>query len=312
VRAVRIATFGGPEVLHVDEVPDPGPPVRDELLVRVEASSINGTDLGFRRGAVRIATVGRMPFVPGFDLAGEVLACGPAVTAFAPGDRVVALVGHGGGGQAERIRIRQHRAALAPASVTATTAATLPLAGLTALQALGLGGLAARRGPRVLVHGATGGIGTFGVQLAVLAGAHVTAVAGAARLDVATELGAQSVLDRHTVDVTALDERFDIVLDAAGTLAFTPRLLEPGGVQVSVRPLSADALRSLLPGRSGPRFAAVRTSPRHGDLARLVRLVERGGLRPVVDAVYPMGEAAAAHRHAEDGVRGKVVLDLTR
>jgi len=295
VRAVRIATFGGPEVLHVDEVPDPGPPVRDELLVRVEASSINGTDLGFRRGAVRIATVGRMPFVPGFDLAGEVLACGPAVTAFAPGDRVVALVGHGGGGQAERIRIRQHRAALAPASVTATTAATLPLAGLTALQALGLGGL-----------------GTFGVQLAVLAGAHVTAVAGAARLDVATELGAQSVLDRHTVDVTALDERFDIVLDAAGTLAFTPRLLEPGGVQVSVRPLSADALRSLLPGRSGPRFAAVRTSPRHGDLARLVRLVERGGLRPVVDAVYPMGEAAAAHRHAEDGVRGKVVLDLTR
>ncbi len=313
MRAVRIATFGGPEVLHVDEVPEPGPPERDELLVRVEASSINGTDLGFRRGALKIATVGRMPFVPGFDLAGEVLACGPAVTAFAPGDRVVALVGHGGGGQAERIRIRQHRAALAPASVPATTAAALPLAGLTALQALGLGGLAARRSPRVLVHGATGGIGTFGVQLAVLAGAHVTAVAGAARLDLATELGAQAVLDRHTVDVTALDERFDIVLDAAGTLPFTPRLLHPHGVQVSVRPLSADALRSvLLPRRSGPRFAAVRTAPRPGDLARLVRLVESGELRPVVDAVHPMVEAAAAHRHAEGGVRGKVVLDLTR
>jgi NADPH:quinone reductase-like Zn-dependent oxidoreductase len=312
VRAVRIATFGGPDVLRVDDVPEPGPPVRDELLVRVEASSINGTDLGLRRGALKIATVGRMPFVPGFDLAGEVLACGPAVTAFAPGDRVVALVGHGGGGQAERIRIRQHRAALAPAGVEATTAAALPLAGLTALQALGLGGLAARREPRVLVHGATGGIGTFGIQLALLAGAHVTAVAGAARLDVATELGAQVALDRHSVDVTALDERFDVVLDAAGTLPFTPRLLHPDGVQVSVLPLSLDALRSLLPGRSGPRYAAVRTAPRPGDLARLVRLVERRELRPVLDAVYPVGEVAKAHRHAESGVRGKVVLDLTQ
>lgn len=312
MRAVRIATFGGPDVLRVDDVPEPGPPVRDELLVRVEASSVNGTDLGLRRGDLKIATVGRMPFVPGFDLVGEVLACGPAVTAFAPGDRVVALVGHGGGGQAERIRIRQHRAALAPAGVEATTAAALPLAGLTALQALGLGGLAARREPRVLVHGATGGIGTFGIQLALLAGAHVTAVAGAARLDVATELGAQVALDRHSVDVTALDERFDIVLDAAGTLPFTPRLLHPDGTQVSVLPISLDALRSLLPGRSGPRFAAVRTAPRPGDLARLVRLVERGELRPVLDAVYPVGEVAKAHRHAESGVRGKVVLDLTQ
>ncbi|MBC8091878.1 MAG: alcohol dehydrogenase catalytic domain-containing protein, partial [Pseudonocardia sp.] len=91
MRAVRFAAFGGPEVLHVDVVAEPGPPERDEILVRVEASSINGTDLGLRRGGpARVATLGRMPFVPGFDVAGEVLACGPAVTAFVPGDRIIA------------------------------------------------------------------------------------------------------------------------------------------------------------------------------------------------------------------------------
>lgn len=311
MRAVRFHRVGGPEVLRVDDVPDPGAPTGDEVLVGVEASSVNGTDLGLRRGGLRVATLGRLPFTPGFDVAGEVLACGPGVTAFAPGDRVVALIGHGGGGQAERIRIRQGRAALAPRSAPATDAAALPLAGLTALQGLGLAGLAGRPRARVLVHGATGGIGTFAVQLAVLAGAHVTAVASAARLDLATELGAHEVLDRRRHDVTALGARFDVVLDAAGTLPFVPALLTGDGVQVSVRPLSPDVLRAALRvRRRGPRFTAVRTAPRSQDLARLAALVDAGRLRAVVDAVHPMADAAGAHRRAESGVRGKVVLDL--
>jgi NADPH:quinone reductase-like Zn-dependent oxidoreductase len=310
VRAVRFPAVGGPEVLRVDDVPDPGAPTGDEVLVRVEASSVNGTDLGLRRGDLRVATLGRLPFTPGFDVAGEVLACGPGVTAFAPGDRVVALIGHGGGGQAERIRIRQGRAALAPATVSAVEAAALPLAGLTALQGLGRGGLAARRDARVLVNGATGGIGTFAVQLAALAGARVTAVASAARLDLAAELGAHEVLDRRAVDLAALRERFDVVLDAAGVLPFLPALLGADGVQVSVRPLSPDVLRAALRPRRGPRFTAVRTAPRSQDLARLAALVDAGRLRAVVDRAYPMADAAAAHRHAEGGVRGKVVVTL--
>ncbi len=253
MRAVRFHTVGAPQVLRVEQVPDPGAPTGDELLVRVEASSVNGTDLGLRRGDLRIATLGRLPFTPGFDVAGEVLACGPAVTAFAPGDRV-------------------------------------------------------------LVHGATGGIGTFAVQLAVLAGAHVTAVAGAARLDLAAELGAYEVVDRHSRDVTTLGERFDVVLDAAGTLPFVPGLLTGDGVQVSVRPLSPDVLRAALrraaPGRRGPRFTAVRTAARSQDLARLAALVDAGRLRAVLDHVHPLADAAGAHRRAEAGVRGKVVLDL--
>lgn len=310
MRAVRFRSFGPPDVLRVDDVPEPGAPTGDEILVAVQASSINGTDLGLRRGDLRIATIGRMPFVPGFDIAGEVLACGPAVTAFAPGDTVIALLAHGGGGQAQRVRIRQGRAARAPRSGPVAAAAALPLAGLTALQGLGRAGLAGRRGPRVLVHGATGGIGTFAVQLAKLAGAHVTAVASGARLALATELGADAVLDRHRHDVTALDERFDVVLDAAGTLPFTPHLLTGDGVQVSVRPLSPDALRAPFRRRGGPRFVAVRTAPRSQDLARLAALVDDGRLRAVVDRVLPMAEAAAAHRHAEAGVSGKVVLTI--
>jgi NADPH:quinone reductase-like Zn-dependent oxidoreductase len=266
--------------------------------------------VGLRRGGLRVATLGRMPFTLGFDLVGEVLACGPAVTAFAPGDRVIALIGHGGGGQAERVRIRQGRAALAPASASEAEAAALPLAGLTALQGLGKGGLAARRGARVLVHGATGGIGTFGVQLALLAGAHVTAVASASRLDLATELGAHETVDRRARDVATLGERFDVVLDAAGTLPFLPDLLTGDGVQVSVRPLSPDALRAALRPRRGPRFTAVRTAARSQDLARLAALVDAGRLRAVVDRSYPMASAADAHRHVESGVRGKVVLEL--
>jgi NADPH:quinone reductase-like Zn-dependent oxidoreductase len=314
VRAVRFHTCGAPDVLRIDRVPDPGDPTGDELLVRVEASSVNGTDLGLRRGDLRIATLGRLPFTPGFDVAGQVLACGPAVTAFAPGDRMIALLGHGGGGQAELVRLRQGRAALAPRTVPAVDAAALPLAGLTALQGLARAGLAARPGARVLVHGASGGIGTFAVQLAVLAGAHVTAVAGAARLDLATELGAHEVVDRHSRDVTTLGERFDVVLDAAGTLPFVPGLLTGDGVQVSVRPLSPDVLRAALrragPGRRGPRFTAVRTAARSQDLARLAALVDAGRLRAVLDHVHPMTDAAGAHRRAEAGVRGKVVLDL--
>lgn len=318
MRAVRFATFGDPGVLRVDEVAEPGPPRGTQLLVRVAASSVNGTDLGLRRGDLKIATVGRMPFVPGFDVAGEVVRCGPAVTAFVPGDQVVALIGHGGGGQAEQILVEQRRTALAPRSVLAVTAAALPLAGLTALQALyGKAGLAARPRARVLVNGAAGGIGAFGVQLAALAGAHVTATASASRLEFVSGLGAHVVLDRHTTDLASSGERWDVILDAPGRMSFAVAqpLLTPPGVMVSTRPLGPDMVRAMLPRRlrHGPgRFAAVMTAARSQDLAHLAALVDAGRLRIPIDQVFPMDEAAAAHRHAERAVAGKVVIDLLR
>lgn len=317
MRAVRFHTFGDPSVLRVDDVAEPGEPSGDQILVRVDASSVNGTDLGLRRGDLRIATVGRMPFVPGFDVAGEVLRCGPAVTAFAPGDRVLALLGHGGGGQAQRLLLEQGRAARAPSTVSSAHAAALPLAGLTALQALyGKAALATRPGARVLVVGASGGIGSFAVQLAALAGAHVTAVTTAERLEFVTGLGADEVLDRRRDDVRTSGQRWDVVLDAPGrlSLAAARPVLADGGVLVSTRPLGPDLLRSAVPARwrRGPgRFAAVMTQARSQDLAHLTALVDSGRLRIPLDRTFAMDDAAAAHRHAQAGARGKVVLDLT-
>jgi NADPH:quinone reductase-like Zn-dependent oxidoreductase len=315
VRALRLARTGDPSVLQVDEVPAPRPPVGDELLVGVRASSVNGTDLGLRRGELRVATWGRLPFVPGFDLAGVVLACGPQVTAFAPGDRVMALLGHGGGAAAEQVLLRQSRAARVPAGLTDEQAAALPLAGLTALQALyGSGGLRGRPRPaRVLVLGAAGGIGAYGVQLARLAGAHVTATARAVQQDFVRSLGADEVLDHRTPDVTTLGQRWDVVLDSPGRYRLDQLrpTLSDDGVVVSTRPLSLDALRGLAPQRlrpAGPRLAAVMTQARSQDLAYLGALADSGQLVVPLDSVFPLERAPDAHRRAEGDAAGKVVL----
>lgn len=314
--AARFRTFGDPSVLAVDEVAEPPEPTGDQLLVQVEASSVNGTDLGLRRGDLKIATVGRMPFVPGFDVAGHVLRCGPAVTAFAPGDRVMALLGHGGGGQAQRILLRQGRAARAPRSCSSAQAAALPLAGLTALQALyGKAALHTRRAPRVLVNGASGGIGSYAVQLAALAGARVTAVARSQTSSFVKGLGADDLIDYREQDATALGRHWDVIVDAPGRLAFgsARRALTDGGVLVSTRPLTRDALRGLAPTplrRGTGRFATVMTRARSQDLARLAALVDGGQLRPPVTRTFPLAQVADAHRHAEGPAVGKVVVTL--
>jgi NADPH:quinone reductase-like Zn-dependent oxidoreductase len=316
VRAVGFTRVGGPEVVEVVEVTEPPAPRGDQLLVRVRASSINGTDLGLRRGGMRVATLGRSPFVPGFDLAGEVVARGPEVTAFATGDPVVALLGHRGGAQAELVLVRQGRAALAPRTVPATEAATLPLAGLTALQALHQHGrLGAVRPPaRVLVLGASGGIGSFAVLLAKLEGAHVTGLASGPKLAHVRSLGADEALDYREHEVSDLDGRWDLILDASGLHPFAGLrpLLAPDGVAVSTRALGRDALRLLSPAGpgSGPRYAAVMTKGRSPDLARLVTLVDRGELPSVLDRTFALTAAADAHRWAETAVAGKVVLQI--
>ena len=315
MRAVRFSTFGDPSVLHVDEVPAPGPPRGDELLVRVEASSVNGTDLGLRRGEAKIATWGQLPFTLGFDVAGEVVGCGPRVTAFSRGDQVMALLGHRGGGQAEHVVLRQNRTALVPRSCSAVEAAAIPLAGLTALQALHRQARLSSYGPgaRVLVIGASGGIGSFAVQLAKLTGAHVTGVASGAKLAFVAGLSADDLIDYRSQDVTSTGERWDVILDSPGQYHFRrlQHLLTPTGVVVSTRPIAADALRALPPRQlrsDRRRWTAVMTSARSQDLAHLADLVDRGQLRPNVHRAYPMTQAGQAHRHAEGTATGKVVL----
>ncbi|MFC4637803.1 NADP-dependent oxidoreductase [Deinococcus hohokamensis] len=310
MRRAVMSAFGDPSVLRIQETDWPSP-VRDELLIQVHASSVNGTDLGIRAGRGPFRLVTRLPYTPGFDVAGTVVRCGPHVTAFNPGDPVFALLGHGGGGAADYVTVRQSRVARAPASVPLTQAAAVPLAGLTALQGLRRGGaLHLLRGARVLIIGASGGIGSFGVQLAKVYGAHVTGVARAEKHGYVRSLGADHVLLNE--DLQNEPGVWDIILDAAPVLKLSKAqpLLSPEGMLVSVRAFPTEWPEvAALGGRRKPGFHGIQTRERGQDLAFLAALIDGGQVRIPMDRIYPLEQIAAAHRYAEGSdVRGKVVV----
>lgn len=312
MRAARIHRFGGPEVLRFDEVKIPKPK-RDELLVRVHATSLNHIDVGMRRGDLKVFAVGRLPLTLGFDLAGEVVACGAQVTAFAPGDRVFGAIGHRGGAAADYACVKQSKVARVPPTVALTTLAAVPIAGLTALQALRVYARL-RPGQRVLVNGASGGVGAFGVSLAKLFGAQVTGICSEAKRDFVRGLGADEVLDYRTADFTNSNRCWDIVFDAAGNRTFgeVRRVLSPRGVMVTTRLAPRVALSMLTPARRGARrLAFVPARERSMDLAFLASLVEQGELHVPVARTFRFEEMAAAHHHLESGnARGKIVVRL--
>ncbi len=312
MHAVRLRRFGGPEVLQ-DYVVKTPKPKGDELLVRVHATSLNHIDVGVRRGDLKLFTFWRLPLTLGFDLAGEVAACGPKVTAFLPGDRVYGAIGHEGGADAEYALVKQSRVALMPPSLSFTDAAVVPVAGLTALQALKTHARL-REGQRVLVNGASGGVGAFGVLLAKLFGAHVTGVCSGQKRDFVLGLGADDTLDYREEDFTRRREKWDVVLDAAGNREFgdVRRVLTNEGRMVSTRlsPRTAlDVVTARLQG--GPRPAFVPARERSHDLAFLARLIEEGRLSVPLDCTFPLNELGEAHCYAESGeVRGKVAVQV--
>ncbi len=288
-----------------------------DVVVRVSASSINGSDVNLHHGTGLMALITSRTS-PGFDIAGEVVSCGEQVTAFEVGDRVMGLLDHSGGGQSDYVLVPQRRLALIPADIADVAAAALPLAGLTALQALRTRGhLRAGSGGRVLINGAAGGIGSFAVQLAKISGAHVTAITSGDRDDYLRGLGADHIATRGDESTLRAGEDYDLILDVPGVLRFTDvrAALSSGGVLVSTRPITSDALRlirpTVQPDPRSPRFAAVTTSASSQDLSYLARLVQEGRVTIPVDAVFPLADASEAFARAESGgVRGKVVVTL--
>ncbi|WP_424952779.1 NADP-dependent oxidoreductase [Deinococcus sp.] len=313
MRAARFHRFGSPEVLQFDTVPWPFP-ARDEVLIRVAASSVNGTDLRLRAGGLGLIGASQLPFTPGFDVSGEVVDIGPQVTAFRPGDRVYALLGHRGGGAAEDVIVSQRRVAIAPTQVPLVEAAAVPLSGLTALQAL-RGPVRVGRGTRVLVYGAAGGIGAFAVRLARLFGAHVTGVARPEKLAYVEALGADAARSSAEVSLETTDERWDVILDTPPALRFheARQALTAHGVLVSTRPFPSTPSELLGALRStGPRFAAVRTAERGLDLAFLTRLIDSGELTIPLDRLFSLEQIREAHAYLEGpDVRGKVVVTVS-
>ena len=308
-----IDRYGPPEVLRVEEVERPVP-ADDEVLVRVRASTVNRTDCGFRSADLFISRfftglLRPKRRIPGIELAGEVAEAGAAVTEFAPGDRVF---GVRSGAHAEFVCVREAGAlAHMPAGMSFAEAAAAPDGASLALACLRRAGDIGGR--RVLVYGATGAVGTAGVQLAKHLGARVTAVGNTENVELVRSLGADEVIDYLQQDFTKNGERYDVVFDAVGKLSFRRcrRSLEAGGIYVGT-----DGLLNLLLGvlprrREGKRAALGITRYAKRDILLLKELVEAGTFRPVIDRSYPLADVVEAHRYVETGQKtGNVVLTV--
>ena len=303
MHVAEVTAFGGPEVLQLTERPDPAP-APGEVVVRIRAANVNPTDLGVRSGQARTRMPDlRPPFVPGWDLAGEVTAVGSEATGFAPGDRVVGMIPFGRIGG--RVGAYAQAAAvdpgwLAPLStdIDDATAATLPLNALTAQQALDM--IAAPPGATLLVTGASGAVGGFATQLAVRAGLRVLAQASHGDEDWVGSLGATEVLPRDT-DLATIGP-VDAVLDAVPLGPDATAALREGGIAVFTRPPGADPP----PGR---RFDVVLVQSNAKQLRALTDDLEHGRLRTRIAEILSLADAARAHALNEaGGLRGKVLL----
>jgi len=319
MKALRINAFGGPEVLQLQDVARPVP-AADEILIKVYASGVNPVDWVVREGgndALRAYLT--LPLTLGWDAAGTVAGVGSAVTEFTMGDAVYGVPNFpGDGSYAEYCAAKASQFAPKPNSLSFTEAAGVPLAGLTAWTGLfGHGQLQA--GQRVLIQGASGGVGGFAVQFAKAKGAYVIGTASAGNLAYLKELGADEALDYRGQPVEDLVCDVDVVLEASpvrdnAARVQAVRMLKPGGIFVSVNvdfPFD-DAMRAALV-RQQATGALAPNQPRQEWLAEIARLIEAGQVQVLISRVYPLAQAADAHRESQTWhVRGKLVLEIRK
>ena len=302
--------FGDASVLHAAELSEPAAGDA-EVLVAIEARSINLIDIRIRRGMLGPLVSKRFPKTPGADFAGSVAAVGGKVRDLRVGDRVFGAADpFKGGAFAERIVVPATQVARLPSTLSASDAAALPIAGLAALQSLrDLGGVATGR--TVLIHGATGPVGLYGVQLAKRMGGRVTAVGGAG-LETARRFGADVLVDYRSGQSIREGDRFDVILNASGKMPFAigKAFLEPKGVLIEPSPtipvFIGSKLGNLLRSR---KHAVLATRVDRADLDELAKMVGEGALKPVIAATFPFDDALPAFALVErGGVVGKVVV----
>jgi NADPH:quinone reductase-like Zn-dependent oxidoreductase len=307
MRAVSQDVLGGPEVLRVVERPRPRPGA-SEVLVRVRAAGLNPTDWKHRAAGIFL---GEPPFVLGWDVAGTVEAVGLGVTLFAPGDEVFGMLPypHGVGAHAEYATGPARAFVRRPASVDVVQAGALPLAALTAWQAL-VDTAQVRAGDRVLVHAAAGGVGHLAVQIAKSRGAHVIGTASAGKHDFLRRIGVDEPVDYRAVDFAEAVRDVDVVLDTIGGdyQLRSLRTLRRGGLLVSILPVPAEGLAEEA-ARLGVRTALLLVEADHAGMTAVADLAERGLLRAEIAGTFPLAEAAKAHELGDGGrVTGKLVL----
>lgn len=318
MKAVVYTEYGPPDVLRIEEIEQPTPKGH-QVLVEVHAASINAGDYRVRNGrplVIRPMLGGlRKPREPrtGSDVAGRVVAVGEEVTRFQPGD---AVFGCAGGSFAEYVLAREAYLAPLPANRTFEEAAAVPVAALTALQGLRYAG-AITAGQTVLIQGASGGVGTFAVQLAKASGAEVTAVCSPRNLELARTLGADHVIDYTREDFTRGAQRYDLILAVNGYHSLTAyrRALTPQGAYVCAggtmpQIFQAILLGSLMSRRGGKQLRSMGiASVNEEDLLQLAQLLESGAITPVIDRHYALDDIVEAFRYVEEThPQGKVVI----
>ena len=302
--------FGGPEVLQIQTwpMPEAGP---GQVLIKIHACSVNPVDWRIRKGEMKMVVRERPPMILGADISGEVAACGPGATRLAVGDLVWVKLPGDVGGYSQYISLPEGIVSLRPRGLTAVEAAAVPAGATTALQAL-RDIAQMKSGHRVLINGASGGVGLFAVQLARALGARVTAVCGASGIELVKSFGVDDVLDYKTSDFTKLGRKWDIIFDVSATRHFADcqEALEDHGHYVTTIRSTSDMVAPVLnPVRSKKaHFVIVKSSA--SDLDQVRALFDARALRVVVDKVFPLAEAGAAQAYIESGKqKGKVVLD---
>jgi len=313
MRHVVYDRFGERDVLQVVESPVPQPE-DGQVLVRVHGAGLNPIDWKTRKGLGFAARQieNSLPWTPGYDVAGEVVAVGDGVTILAPGDRVMGMVGFpaAGGGYAEYALAAADELAIVPEELDLVAAGGVPVAALTAWQGLfEMGKL--ESGQKILIHAGAGGVGHFAVQFALERGAHVIATASARNRDFLAELGVHEVIDYHTTDFADECYGLDMVLDLIGGDAGKRSLhtLSESGVLVTIPTVTADEIISAAE-EMGLRAHGMTVRPDVFHLEEIAELIEDGDVRVHVDGRFTLDQVREAHEALEGGhVRGKLVLD---
>jgi NADPH:quinone reductase-like Zn-dependent oxidoreductase len=321
MKAIVYEEYGPPEVLQLKEVEKPTPK-EDEVLVKIQAASVNAGDWHTLRGTpflVRLMNGLRKPKqkaqILGDDLSGQVEAVGVNVQQFQPGDEVFGASNFGA--FAEYRCVTENNLVLKPANISFEDASTLPIAGITALQGLRDKGQI-QPGQKVLINGASGGVGTFAVQIAKSYGAEVTGVCSTRKLEMVSTIGADHVIDYKEEDFTRNGQHYDLIFAVGGNHSISDyqRALSPGGIYVCVGGSMTQYFQALLVGplismMGSKKLGVAMPMPNQKDLAFLIELCEAGKVKPVIDRHYPLGEVPEAMRYIEEGhVSGKVIITM--
>ena len=306
MKAVVAHEYGTPEVLKFEEAPRPEPK-EDEVLVRVIASGVNPADPLTLSGKYAQEWGTHLPLIPGYEIAGIVEKTGPQVTTLKKGDAVYGYPTFGGG-WAEYVAVKEWEAAAKPRSLTFAEAAAAPMGALTAWQAL-VKVAHLKPGQTVLIHGGSGGVGSFAIQIAKAQGARVFATASTTNQDLLKQLGADVAIDYTKTKFEDVAKDVDAVLDSVGreTLARSYGVVKKGGIVLDLvgRPDPAELEKHEI------RGAAIWVRPDAKDLAEIAQLIDAGKIKPAVTQVLPLSEAIAAERQAETHhTRGKIVLRI--